>query len=78
MSKKAGKVAIVYSENEDNSTESKHLAYYLCGLLSSSGFASIVMIPFNAQGPTADLTHRRITYIPPGLKKPIEVPVNSI
>lgn len=76
--KKAGKVAIVYSENENSSSESKNLAHYLCGLLSASGFAQIYMLPYNASGPISDLTsNRRIIFYPPNSSKPMEVPVSA-
>lgn len=75
---KAGKVAIIYSENEHQSLESKHLAFYLCGLLSQSGYAQIVMIPYCTEGPSSELLSQRISYIPPGKAKPLEVPVFQI
>jgi hypothetical protein len=75
--KKLGKVAIIYSDEQRQSSESRNLAHYLCGLLSTSGYAQIVMIPFSSEGPIADLSSRRISYIPPKQSKPIEVPVSS-
>jgi len=76
--RKAGKVAIIYSENHRDSSESKNMAHYLCGLLSASGYAQIFMLPYNAQGPVSDLSsNRRILYIPPNGTKPAEVPVGS-
>ncbi len=73
--KKIAKVGIVYSDNGRQSGESKHLAHYLCGLLSTSGYAQIYMIPFSSEGPIADFAQRRITYLSPKTNKLIEVPV---
>lgn len=73
---KVGKVAIVYSDNISQSSESKNLAHYFCGLLSTSGYADVVMIPFSSDGPIADLPNKRISYVPPGSTKPVEVPVS--
>lgn len=74
--KKCGKVAIIFSDNEHESNESKYLAHYFCGLLSNSGFASITMIPYNKENSIPDLNYRRISYIPPNHTKPFEVPVS--
>ena len=76
--KKIAKVAIVYSENHRYSNDSKNLAYYLCGLLSTSGYAQIHMIPFDAEGPVVDLAQRRISYHAPRSNKLIEVPVRGL
>lgn len=76
--KKIAKVAIVYSDNIRQSGESKHLAHYLCGLLSTSGYAQIYMIPFSSEGPITDFAQRRITYLTPRVNKLVEVPVSSL
>jgi hypothetical protein len=77
IQKKAGRVAIIYSENVHFSSESKNLAHYLCGLLSASGYAQIVMIPYSAEGPISDLpSATRIVYFPPHKNRPVEVPVS--
>lgn len=75
---KVGRVAIVYSDTERHSAESRNLAHYFCGLLSSSGYADIVMVPYSPDGPVSDLPTRRIAYIPPGQQKPREVPVSWV
>jgi hypothetical protein len=75
---KVGKVAIVYSDTERHSAESRNLAHYFCGLLSSSGYADIVMVPYSPDGPVSDLPSRRILYIPPGQQKPRDVPVSVV
>lgn len=74
---KIAKVAIIYSDDERQSAESRNLAHYFCGLLSASGYADMIMIPYNPKGPVFDLTTRRIMYIPPFKDKPLEVPVSS-
>eukprot|EP00599_Poterioochromonas_sp_BG-1_P001738 CAMPEP_0173149196 /NCGR_PEP_ID=MMETSP1105-20130129/10183_1 /TAXON_ID=2985 /ORGANISM="Ochromonas sp., Strain BG-1" /LENGTH=398 /DNA_ID=CAMNT_0014064019 /DNA_START=36 /DNA_END=1229 /DNA_ORIENTATION=+ len=76
--KKIAKVGIVYSDNGRQSGESKHLAHYLCGLLSTSGYAQIYMIPFSSEGPIADFAQRRITYLSPKTNKLIEVPASDV
>ena len=73
---KVGKVAIVYSDTDRNSAESRNLAHYFCGLLSSTGYADIVMVPYCPDGPISDLPNRRVLFIPPGHQKPLEVPVS--
>lgn len=80
MAKKAGKVAIIYSENVHYSSESKNMAHYLCGLLSSTGYAQIFMLPYSSEGPISDLitSSRKILYYPPHSKKPSEVPASDV
>jgi hypothetical protein len=41
------KVGIIYSQSDEYSCESMNLAYYLCGLLSNSGYSEIKMIGYN-------------------------------
>ena len=72
-----GKVGIVFSEGQDCSLESQNLAYYLAGLLSSSGYAKIFMVGQTADGSPGDISHKRIVYLPPKKKKPVEVPVSG-
>ena len=75
---KIAKVAIVYSDDEAESAESRNLAHYFCGLLSASGYSDIFMVPYSSQGPVRELATRRIMYIPPFRNKPLEVPVSTL
>ena len=75
---KVARVAIVYSDNERSSAESRNLAHYLCGLLTETGYADVVMVPYSPNGPVVDFPSKRILYIPPGEQKPKEVPVRYI
>jgi hypothetical protein len=79
MTKRLAKVGVVYSDNTRQSTESKHLAHYLCGLLTAGGWANVFMIPFSADGPISDTSSSgRILYVPPRQNKPLEVPVSLV
>lgn len=75
---KIAKVGIVYSDDEQQSAESRNLAHYFCGLLSASGYADMIMIPYNTKGPMVNLNKRRVMYIPPFKEKPLEVPVSDL
>lgn len=80
MSKNGGKkakVAIIYSDNDRSSLESRNLAFYLCGLLVKGGWAHCVMIPYSQNGPSHSIPSSKITLIPMKLAKPMEVPVGQ-
>jgi hypothetical protein len=80
MSKAVTKVAnvgIVYSESEHLSNESKNLAFYLCGLLSSQGHSNVYLVGYRQDGQPGDVSYKRISYIPRDKKKPVEVPVST-
>lgn len=71
------KVAIIYSDNDKESLESRNLAFYLCGLLVKGGWGHCVMIPFGPDGPRQIVTSSKISIIPMKLVKPLEVPVRQ-
>lgn len=72
------KVAIIYSDNDRSSLESRNLAFYLCGLLVKGGWGHCVMIPYNPNGPSQGVASSKITLIPMKLVKPMEVPVSHV
>lgn len=72
------RVAILYSDSEKQSLESKNLAHYLCGLLSKSGYAQMYMVPFNPTDSAKIPTNNKVRYISPKSSQPLEVPVSFI
>ena len=73
------KVGIIYSQSDEYSCESMNLAYYICGLLSHSGYSEIKMIGYNQDNMnlrsdnsgnssynSSSTSHKRIKYILPG------------
>lgn len=77
MSRKVN-VGIIYSESSNFSNESKYLALYLCGLMSSTTYTHTYVVPLQPDGlPLKDLPTGRILYSPRNIVagKPIEVPV---
>jgi hypothetical protein len=77
MASKKPTIAIIYSESEKLSNESKNLAYYLCALLASTGHVLINMVAFSSDGKAPDSSssrHDRISFIPPGKMKPHDAP----
>lgn len=76
-------VSLIYSESTAGSKESKHLAYYLCGQLASTGYANMHMVGLTSDGmPAANLpssSSERITYMSRGNStKKIEVPASDV
>jgi ketopantoate reductase len=77
---------VIYSESTSgNSNESKNLAHYMCGLLSSTGHAIVNMIAMQPEGEETSQaaphlnSGRRLCYLPPGSRgKPIEVPGSDV
>lgn len=77
--KQRPRVGIVYSESSDGSNESKNLAHYLCGCLSTTGHATMVMVGLTPSGsPVGVLPSNRIQFIPCGKSKAVDVPVWAI
>lgn len=83
------KVGIIYSQSDEYSCESMNLAYYLCGLLSNSGYSEIKMIGYNQDNmnirsdnglsaSNSSTSHKRIKYILPGNVTPNEVSSSSL
>jgi len=86
------KVGIIYSQTDEYSCESMNLAYYLCGLLSNSGYSEIKMIGYNQDNmnirsdngysdksaSSSSTSHKRIKYILPGNVTPNEVSSSSL
>ena len=75
------KVGIIYSDTNTNSNESKHLAFYLCGHLVSTGYAEVILVSHNVENTYDNSINRsRINYISGGNinAKPIEAPVSDI
>jgi hypothetical protein len=73
-------VGIIYSRRSINSQcsfESEHIAKYLCGILSNSGYTYNVLIPFDPAGDFLTLPTDRIVYIPPDEKKPVTSPTSD-
>ena len=67
------RVGIIYSASEQDSTESKSLAYYLAGSLVSRGFAKSYLVGLSAEGSPCNLQREHkelykgcISYLPPG------------
>lgn len=75
---KVAKVGIVYSESEKFSNESRNLAFYLTGLLSSQGHSDVFLVGYRPDGQPGDVSFKRITYIAKGQTKPSEVPVSTV
>lgn len=74
-------VGLLYSESHTQSSESKNLAHYIAGLLATSGYVNVFLIPLQSDGaPVNQLPNRRISYFVSNssIKKPIEVPVSFI
>ena len=73
---------MIYSESTAGSKESKHLAYYLCGQLASTGYANVHMVGLTSDGMPGQLpssSTERITYMPRGNStKKIEVPASDV
>lgn len=80
MSERRPRVGIIYSDSEKLSNESKFLAHYLCAQLAAKGYSLISMIPQSSDGaPLPSLpNNKRISYIPVGKAKPVEIPVSDI
>ena len=88
------KVGIIYSQSDEYSCESMNLAYYLCGLLSNSGYSEIKMIGYNQDNmnirsdngyhssdksaSSSSTSYKRIKYILPGNVTPNEVSSSSL
>jgi len=82
------KVGIIYSQSDEFSCESMNLAYYICGLLSNSGYSEIMMISYNhdnlnmksfdSNNNNSSTSHKRIKYILPGNVTPSEVTSNIV
>ena len=75
------KVGIIYSDVNNDSNESKNLAFYLCGHLVSTGYAEVVLVSHNNDNSyDNNLNKLRISYIPGGdiRAKPIEAPSSDI
>lgn len=70
------RVAIIYSESEKQSLESKNLAHYLCGMLSKSGYAQMYMVPFNPSDSAKVPSNNKVRYISSKSSQPAEVPVS--
>lgn len=76
--RKLARAAIIYSEDNTSSLESRNLAFYFCGLLSKGGYANIVLVPYSKDGPSSILPSVRISYFEAGSSKPREVPVSTL
>ena len=75
------KVGIIYSDVNNDSNESKNLAFYLCGHLVSTGYSEVVLVSHNIDNSyDNNLNKSRINYIPGGNinAKPIEAPSSDI
>ena len=66
-------VGIIYSASNEDSAESKNLAYFLSGCLISRGFAKVKLVGLNQNGSPCDLRlehtdlHKgSISFLPPG------------
>ena len=72
-------IGIIFSHSDKFSNESKNLSHYLCGIISSTAFANIFMVPLNPEGlPLENLPSGRIFYHrnnTDAFNKPIEIPV---
>jgi hypothetical protein len=71
---KAATVGIIFSESEKFSNESRNMAFYLTGLLSSSGYAKIFLFGQTPDSMPGDISNKRITYCD-RKNKIVEVPV---
>ena len=71
-------VAIIYSENDDESLESKYFGHWLAGYLASTGYAHPVLIAFHATKMFEAAPMKRIKFYPIGKTKPQEAPVADI
>ena len=62
------------------SSESKNMAYFLAGMLSSSGYAKMFMVGQTEDGSPGDISHERIAYVPAKSngKKIVEVPGSDV
>ena len=74
-------VGIIYSDNEYKSLESKNSAYYLAGLLATSGYSDIYLIGLEQiNNNNIGKFNERLYYCTPGytLSTPVEAPVSCI
>jgi hypothetical protein len=82
-------IGIIYSESENLSNESRHVACYLAGALVSTGYAKVALVGFRADGLPSDLFQQRnsldpagvITVLPPGktsLSQAVSLTVSTV
>ena len=72
------RVGIVYSESKNQSNDSKNLAFYFACCLANSGFASVFLVPCTPEGSSSSddfPTIRRLSFVPPGSSRAVDVPV---
>lgn len=74
-------VALIYSESQSHSNESKHLSRYLAAHLVATGYAHVYLIGHSPNGMPCEVSasnRTRTLYVPANQSKPSEIPSSDI